>query len=282
MVYLKTNTPAVNGKAIRIQNVSIPVESGASVGQKTILLKNNIALPLQDFPNGTSPEPGDKCLLIPDKKICFPVYNKEVSRFPEEGLVFYASLSKDVSVSETGQSISKYGDVDYLVTNGIPCAYFNGSSYLKSSLEDIENSCPRTFSAWIKDSSTNSDSYRDAVVYGAQESLKNFGIIISNKNYFSGSIYGHDLISDIMNDNEWHHVLFSYDGTKASLYIDGQKNKESVLQLETSISDLFIGSESPDLVYPWTGYIASVRVYERALADEEVQVLAQEFKPIEE
>lgn len=282
MIYLKMNTPEVNGKSILIQNVALPVVvSGAESGQKTICL-NNIALPLQDFPNGTSPEPGDKCLLIPDKKICFPVYNKEVSRFPEEGLVFYASLSKDVSVSETGQSISKYGDVDYLVTNGIPCAYFNGSSYLKSSLEDIENSCPRTFSAWIKDSSTNSDSYRDAVVYGAQESLKNFGIVISNKNYFSGSIYGHDLISDIMNDNEWHHVLFSYDGTKASLYIDGQKNKESVLQLETSISDLFIGSESPDLVYPWTGYIASVRVYERALADEEVQVLAQEFKPIEE
>ena len=249
--------------------------------QKCLLIRD-YALPLKDFPENAVPKAGDKCLFIRDKNFCIPVYNKEVSRFPEEGLVFYASLSKDVSVSETGQSISKYGEVDYLVTNGIPCAYFNGSSYLKSPLEGIENSCPRTFSAWIKDSSTNPDSYRDAVVYGVQESLKNFGIVISNKNYFSGSIYGHDLISDIMNDNEWHHVLFSYDGTKAYLYIDGQKNKESVLQLETSVTDLFIGVESSNLVYPWTGYIASVRVYERALADEEVQVLAQEFKPIEE
>ena len=97
MVYLKTNTPAVNGKSIRIQNVAIPVESGSSIEQKTILLKNNIALPLQDFPNGTAPEIGDKCLLIRDKNLCIPVYqNIEI---PAEELVFYAPLSQEKSMA---------------------------------------------------------------------------------------------------------------------------------------------------------------------------------------
>lgn len=282
MIYWKTKKfPTIGDKAVFIQNTVLSMEAGASDGQKAFLY-NDVSVPLKNFPEGVSPRVGDMCVYVRDRNLCIPVFNRDVIRFPENGLLFYASLSTDKSVAETGQFISKHGNVYYSVVNGIPSAYFDGTCYLNSELNGIINSSPRTFSAWLIDRSGNTNSYRDAVVYGPQERLKNFGIVISSTNYFTGSIYGNDLISDVLNDSKWHHILFSYDGENAYLYIDGQKNRESALLLQTSVTELFIGGESAVLKYPWTGNIAAVRVYERALTTDEIQLLAQEFEPIEE
>ena len=92
--------------------------------QKCLLIRD-YALPLKDFPENAVPKAGDKCLFVRDKNFCIPVYNKEVSRFPEEGLIFYASLSEERDSAEIGGTITKYGSTEYSAINGVPCVNFH-------------------------------------------------------------------------------------------------------------------------------------------------------------
>ena len=77
------------------------------IPQKSLLYKN-IVLPLKDFPDGTHPKVNDKCLLIIDKQLCIPVYTET----PEsDSSILRASLTKDNVSAETGQTITKTGNV---------------------------------------------------------------------------------------------------------------------------------------------------------------------------
>lgn len=292
MIYLKMNTPEVNGKSILIQNVALVV-SGAESGQKTICL-NNIALPLQDFPNGTSPEPGDKCLLIPDKKICFPVYNKEVSRFPEEGLIFYASLSEERDSAEIGGTITKYGSTEYSAINGVPCVNFsNRNSYLKSTTiqtditsfsvsmwvylpENARNNCsnyPRFF--WIGDSKDHPYTF----LCGTSTPAPGLNFQTNdNRNTWPAS----NVLVDL---GKWYHVCgVVKNGNRILTYLNGVASEEEI-QVDSTI---FVSTTNvwfnyfPGDLGLGNVYIAACRIYNRALSESEIQLLANEFTPMEE
>ena len=217
MVYLKTNTPAVNGKSVLVQNVAIPVESGASTGQKTILINNSIALPLQDFPTGKT--------LIRDKNLCIPVYqNIEI---PAEELVFYAPLSQEKSMAETGQTLTTTGTISYQTVDGIPCAYFNGSSGITFSTENI----PFGGNAWrvmFKFRYTNEKSAQ-ILCWGEFADLSAVRFHL----YRHGDLLGFRLFADNVDDpangvysqdlsyETWYSVSVTYKNGKLSLEWDG-------------------------------------------------------------
>lgn len=101
----------------------------------------------------------------------------------------------------------------------------------------------------------------------------------------------HSIMSDAgaITAGAWHHVVVSYDGARASLYVDGQRVGQAdvtgALRLD---GDLYVGHRPSETMLPanFTGSVDDVAVYDHALSSADVRrhyaagtqgVLANEF-----
>ena len=76
-----------------------------------------------------------------------------------------------------------------------------------------------------------------------------------------------------VDDGEWHHVGWVYDGTMNYLYLDGEidATEENSGQITVSTYPLYIGDNSQATGRFWNGLIDDVMIYNRALTQEEIQ-----------
>jgi hypothetical protein len=76
--------------------------------------------------------------------------------------------------------------------------------------------------------------------------------------------------------NQWYSVVITLDGTTAKLYVDCQLKSSApqVVSTLTNIYDLFLGKlDNPSFPYWFNGDLDEVRIYDRALTVDEVNVL---------
>lgn len=83
-------------------------------------------------------------------------------------------------------------------------------------------------------------------------------------------------------NNKWHFVAFTYDSSKARLYIDGTLDKEynNTGSIDSSTNDIYIGAgeTSYGVSEFFYGYIAHVSIYNRALEPKEIKRLYEDFQ----
>ena len=146
----------------------------------------------------------------------------------------------------------------------------DGNHYI--SLANVPQQANTSLSVWIKRSLLNVD---DEILtpngrgpYVHQDDARFAGGIIT-------SITGAQVKSGAINDLLWHHIVVTYDGTFAKLYIDGalvgtNNNPQTFID---DIVEYTIGltSEYPDSY--WKGAIDDLRFYSRALTATDVQKL---------
>ncbi|MFZ2147271.1 MAG: LamG domain-containing protein [Sedimentisphaerales bacterium] len=79
-----------------------------------------------------------------------------------------------------------------------------------------------------------------------------------------------------VDDEQWHHVGWVYDGTMNYMYVDGEldASEESTGLINVTTYPLFIGNNSQNTDREWTGLIDEVAIYNRALSEGEVMYLA--------
>jgi len=73
--------------------------------------------------------------------------------------------------------------------------------------------------------------------------------------------------------NQWHHVVGTYDGNTAKIYIDGELKSSSNPGMHTIVHDdapLAMGTEVTGNGVQYNGLIDNVMIYNRALSEEEV------------
>jgi len=80
-----------------------------------------------------------------------------------------------------------------------------------------------------------------------------------------------------VDDGEWHHVGWVYDGTMNYLYVDGEVDatEENSGQITVSSYPLYIGTNSQHVDRTWTGLIDDVLIFNRPLSQDEVQRVMQ-------
>lgn len=199
---------------------------------------------------------------------------------PTQGLIFYASLAED-STAETGQDVTTYGNISWGIISGIPCATFTNNSYLKYSFSEISGNEPSTLSAWLN-SKTDPDTLRVPYQCGVEftgtrnnDTIRQIGVV--SDNYLGGGWYGSELGSSIKAYNTgWHNVVITYDYPTGKLYVDGVFQSSGTFYLNTTTGYLSIGADVNGDT-PFSGGIASCRVYDRALNEEEILALSKEF-----
>jgi len=78
-----------------------------------------------------------------------------------------------------------------------------------------------------------------------------------------------------VDDGEWHHIGWVYDGTMNYLYLDGEidATEDNSGQITVSSYPLYIGTNSQHTDRFWNGLIDDVMIYNRALSQEEVQAV---------
>ena len=209
---------------------------------------------------------------------------KEQSAIPEDGLIFYAPLQENKSTAETGQALTKSGDVTYGTESGIPCAFTNGYGYLSFSASGlITMSSDWTISLWIRFNSF-SGQYPTPFAMGERHDVGTALRVV----YFSGKLCFEPVSSDPSTSpiiepalNVWYHICIVHSGSLTAMYSDGvQENQKSFTysftpaygRIGTSLYNDGFGEY-------FDGWISAVRIYTRALSANEILSLSTEYTP---
>lgn len=204
------------------------------------------------------------------------------SQIPSEGLTLYVPLSEAPNASEW----AGYGSITYKTVDGVPCAYFNGdnSNGLYMGGKALET---QTFTVSIvfntKSFSPTSGYMPYLVNFGPSSTNDNDRLALRLDNYYSGNknalamvYYGDYLVIQNLSADTWYSAQMKFDGTQISLYLNGELQLQLNVSLKTIQSGVWIG-KSPSNDGAFNGYLSSLRVYNRALSDAEIKLLAREF-----
>jgi hypothetical protein len=84
-----------------------------------------------------------------------------------------------------------------------------------------------------------------------------------------------------VNKNQWYSVVYTNDGTTASLYVDCElKYAVSFKENFTNNEDLFLGKTDDDLFPFWLNAdLDDIRIFDRAITKSEIQALCKEEQP---
>ncbi len=82
--------------------------------------------------------------------------------------------------------------------------------------------------------------------------------------------------SNIIPPGEWHHLAGRFDGTEKELFIDGEEIDEVDATVDYDGHAIYLGGDqnNGDEVLHWDGVLDDLRVYNRALSDDEIEALA--------
>jgi len=209
---------------------------------------------------------------------------------PEEGLVFYAPFAEDKAAAETGQGISKNGNVVFETVAGVPCARFDGSSYLTLTPSETEFQFLTqahwtvSFHAWFElghDASEDLEGLfcseepsKDGALFvyryvrglntGKQDA---FGIGVNGSNEFTTPDHVLEALS-------WHFIAIERNGSALRIRINGAWYEGGSSANLRDALKLYLPGGSPKL----KGGIAGFRIYSRLPSEEEYSQLAKEFK----
>lgn len=200
---------------------------------------------------------------------------------PSSNLVFYLPLS-ETTIADVGPELTSSGTIVHTVMNGIPCAYFNGNSYLyASSVSMPTGASPRAMSLWFKYKDIPGTTSSDAAMFagwGTTTGLGRFDAYVEAQELYT--IYSNGALDSgiKIQDTNWHHILMQYNGATSEIYYDGQLAASEAKTLGTKNNYLYVGARENG-EYAFDGYLAGIRIYNRALSGTEIAYLASEFTP---
>lgn len=81
-------------------------------------------------------------------------------------------------------------------------------------------------------------------------------------------------------ENEWHHIVLTFDGVAEKIYVDGVPDNSQIMTLASAVDNArFIIGASDGRGENYSGYMASLRMYDYALTQEEIIALMRETDP---
>ncbi|MCP4451528.1 MAG: hypothetical protein GY809_08705, partial [Planctomycetes bacterium] len=140
-----------------------------------------------------------------------------------------------------------------------------------------------TLSAWAKMNAGNADAYMGIGGKLKTAPYRGFSLVRHSSNVFrfwaddgAGNIGGFDASSDgTYTDTEWHHLVGVVDDGTSMLYVDGViQAKTSAVNLQIAEEPAHIGRQYSGLDDRyWNGLVDDVRIYYRALSEQEISGL---------
>ena len=193
-------------------------------------------------------------------------------------LVFMVDANNLVSYPKSGTTAyALTGSNNGTLVNGVAYGYSNGGYWNFDGTDDYINigtlsySNNITLEAWVN--TTNPTGWDDIIAGGCGDLL--FGINSSGNGTLSWGGQCNVPFSPVtstisITDGNWHHVIGTYNGSVAALYIDGNLEVSGARSGNFTPGNIAIGSVGGGGEY-FNGKIANVRIYNKALSSTEVQ-----------
>ena len=135
----------------------------------------------------------------------------------------------------------------------------------------------RTFNVWWK--SGYSDKSFALISSGVGEVETGFEILSKQKPVVHWFGTGRNLSSGEIIAEKWHFISASYDGQKIRLYLDSKYLTQKDASLDTAENSLLIGRPRFDSHFYALGLIDDIRIYDRALSEDEIELLYRAESP---
>jgi len=127
-----------------------------------------------------------------------------------------------------------------------------------------------TLSAWANATSATVGNGNWIISYGSTSTSQSRFIGIYNQTYYFGG-YGNDITAIGFQTNTWFNMVGVYDGTNASMYINGVLvSGPTAKTWNTVASTAQLGRQTNGNEY-WNGKISQVSIYNRVLSAAEIQ-----------
>ncbi len=161
---------------------------------------------------------------------------------------------------------SKYG--------GLALKFTGSGDVTLTGYTGINGANTRSVACWIK---TNSASTSGLIHWGAsgtrsRSSFKYQGAGQIRYEFQGGGVTGTTLV----NDNEWHHVAYTYDGKTIRLYVDGVEDATLDAVIDTGVAgetNVNVGSQLGGSLFQ--GLMDDVRIYQEVLTPEQIKFLSE-------
>lgn len=265
---------------------------------QSLALEHNPAkslfIPLQTA-YGT-PQVGQKGIIVRSSQVVgHAIYSKSAETMPTDGLVFYLPCDSDsYTTAQTGQSLSKSGTVTATTVNGIPCLEIKSGSYLSGTLDGFSGDVSMAMSFWFKRLDSSSSAYITAGKgnYNLTNGNEIWGSVESDHIETACGSAGSDAkragIYNASIGTGWHHGYFSYDATskKFKTVLDGNTENagysaERSYNFSSGMTLCINSLARATSAVKGNADYSQIRIFNRALSDAEIKLLAGEYKPEE-
>lgn len=126
------------------------------------------------------------------------------------------------------------------------------------------------------DGSTAGESYRPLVSQLDEDGIGRVLLFLHTNDEVGSNLgFGNSgafFTTETITHDSWHHVVLTFDGADARIYLDGKLEVTHPTTAESTIGDLLIGQDKPGTTF-FTGLMDEVQIFDRALNESEIASL---------
>ncbi len=204
---------------------------------------------------------------------------------------FKAETLKDGSVVQVankgklGGIFNINGQASVGVVDGVKAVLFDGKSFFQLSKKapaSLNWNAPYTAAVWVYNPTVELGecliawNTRDNMLQGSYAALfygsGNYGAVAHG----DGAVDLH--YKGVPEKGQWHHIVVTFDGALENVYVDGKLNTQLPISLYVERGDVLIGSSGADWEN-FSGSMASARLYDKAMTQEDVVKLMEKTNP---
>ena len=208
---------------------------------------------------------------------------------PTDGLVFYAPLVENKTTAETGQILTKSGDITYSTYGNMPYVQMTKEAaiYTEDTSDIPSGSQCRTWSFYIKFNSIDTNAYFMGLSSKSLGTANWYYFYLNTNLNICLTGYSDDNgFPAVINKDTWYHICLTYCGKVCSAYINGIFASDFATANDLpKTSTYFMMGNTPYHFFNNRAYegadccLSSVRIYNRVLNASEIAALASEFTP---
>ncbi len=226
-----------------------------------------------------------------------PLKNKPLAKKPGTASTHSMLVAIDAKSSKEGQflntgSLGGFFEKEGKVTLGKDESGINALMFEQGALV-LNRPVPRqlewngafTVATWVKNPEVDS---KDECLFSWCDRFKNnlaasFTALFYNSGHYgaTGHLEGHyDMpYTNVPSQNTWHHIVLTFDGINLKVYVDGKLDNSQNMTLASQVEKAKMRIGASDTRENYSGYMASLRMYDYALGQQEIHRLLQETDP---
>lgn len=198
-----------------------------------------------------------------------------------------SAISQISNKGSIGGNFIKNGEVSLEKSEGIKAFNFTNGAFIldKPVPKSLAWNGSYTVATWVKNPEIATEgeilaSWCDRQEFGLANSYN--ALAYNSGNYGAGvHLDGHfDMkFTKTPEANKWHYIVLTFDGVVEKVYVDGILDNSQTMLLSSAIDKAKIIIGASDIGENFSGFIASLRMYDYALNQEDLVKLMKQTKP---